>query len=148
MVRAEIDLNELEKLATLHATDAELGAWFGVSTRTIERRKLEPEFAEAIERGRANGKLNLRRNQMKMAETNPAMAIWLGKNLLGQADRVVAEARVIWCIDDLTSEEMEAMTAGAKRQRELLQEQAKSLNVIPATSEPVNEAPAQLPGTA
>ena len=63
MVRAEIDLNELEKLATLHATDAELAAWFGVSTRTIERRKLEPEFAEAIERGRAKGKLNLRCNR-------------------------------------------------------------------------------------
>ena len=85
---------------------------------------------------------------MKMAEANPAMAIWLGKNLLGQADRVVAEARVMRCIDDLTSEEMEAMTADAKRQRELLQEQAKSLNAIPATSEPVNEAPALLPGTA
>ena len=43
--RSEIDLNELEKLSGLQCTDEEIAAWFGVSTRTIERRRLEPEFA-------------------------------------------------------------------------------------------------------
>jgi hypothetical protein len=86
--RAEIDLEELEKLAALHASDGEVASWFRVSTKTIERRKSEPAFAEALERGRARGKLNLRRIQQKMAERNPAMAIFLGKNLLGQSDQV------------------------------------------------------------
>ncbi|MBQ0061347.1 MAG: hypothetical protein KBT15_06205 [Bacteroidales bacterium] len=30
--------------------------------------------------------MSLRRSQMKMAETNPTMAIWLGKQYLGQKD--------------------------------------------------------------
>src|SRR6204780_1329689 len=86
--RAEIDLVALEKLSALHPTDSEVAAWFGVSTKTIERRKSESAFAEAMERGRARGKLNLRRIQNKMAENNAAMAIFLGKNLLGQSDQV------------------------------------------------------------
>jgi hypothetical protein len=86
--RVEIDLEELEKLAALHASDSELACWFRVSTKTIERRKSEPAFAEAMERGRARGKLNLRRIQNKMAENNAAMAIFLGKNLLGQSDQI------------------------------------------------------------
>lgn len=86
--RADIDLVELEKLASLHPSDNEVASWFHVSTKTIERRKSEPDFAEALERGRARGKLNLRRIQYKMAETHPVMAIFLGKNLLGQSDLV------------------------------------------------------------
>jgi hypothetical protein len=86
--RAEINLAELEKLCALHPTDSELACWFGVSTKTIERRKSEPAFAEVMERGRARGKLNLRRIQNKMAENNAAMAIFLGKNLLGQSDQI------------------------------------------------------------
>jgi ribosomal protein S9 len=86
--RADIDLAALEKLCALHPTDSELASFFNVSTKTIERRKSEPAFAEAMERGRARGKLNLRRIQHKMAENNAAMAIFLGKNLLGQSDLV------------------------------------------------------------
>ena len=37
--RNDIDLNELEKLSQLQCTDEEVAAWFGVSTRTIERRR-------------------------------------------------------------------------------------------------------------
>lgn len=86
--RATIDLAEMEKLCALHPSDAELASWFGVSTKTIERRKSEPAFAEVLERGRAKGKLNLRRIQYKMAESNAVMAIFLGKNLLGQSDQI------------------------------------------------------------
>ena len=42
--RADIDLSELERLCAIQCTDEEIGAWFGVSTRTIERRRLEPEW--------------------------------------------------------------------------------------------------------
>jgi len=86
--RATIDLAEMDKLCALHPSDAELASWFGVSTKTIERRKSEPAFAEVLERGRAKGKLNLRRIQYKMAESNAVMAIFLGKNLLGQSDQI------------------------------------------------------------
>src|SRR5690242_17936038 len=46
--RVNIDLEQLEKLCALQCTDEELAAYFGVSPRTIERRKNQPAFAEAI----------------------------------------------------------------------------------------------------
>ena len=83
-----IDLAELEKLASLQCTDEELAAWFGVSTRTIERRKVTSRsFAEAIGRGRAKGRTSLRRSLWGLAvKGNPAANIFLAKNLLGYKD--------------------------------------------------------------
>jgi hypothetical protein len=87
--RNEIDLTELEKLAGLGCTDEEIAGWFHVSTRTIERRRLEPEFAEVMTRGKAKGRISVRRMQMKLLEEgNATMGVWLGKQLLGQADEV------------------------------------------------------------
>ena len=39
---AKIDLVELEKLSGMQSTDEEIAAWFGVTTRTIERRRKSP----------------------------------------------------------------------------------------------------------
>ena len=87
--RNEIDLGELEKLAGLQCTDEEVAAWFNVSTRTIERRRLEPEFAEVMTRGKAKGRISVRRMQMKLLEEgNATMGVWLGKQILGQADQI------------------------------------------------------------
>jgi hypothetical protein len=84
---APIDLIELERLCILQCTDEEIAAWFGVSTRTIEKRRKEPAFAAAMERGRAKGRISVRRAQMKLLEAgNSAMGVWLGKQLLGQRD--------------------------------------------------------------
>jgi hypothetical protein len=94
--RAEIDLSELEKLCILHCTDQELADWFGVTTRTIERRRKEPEFAAVMERGRSKGKISLRRAQMKLVEQgNAVMSIFLGKQWLGQVDQVNHELNVV-----------------------------------------------------
>ena len=82
-----IDLLELEKLCSLQCTDDELAAWFAVSIRTIESRRKQPKFAEVMTRGRARGRISVRRAQMKMLEGgNAAIAVWLGKQLLGQRD--------------------------------------------------------------
>src|SRR5882762_5025889 len=87
--KAQIDPNELERLAALHCTDEEIAAWFGVTTKTIERRRKVGKFAEIMQRGKAKGKISLRRTQMRLAEQgNPALAIWLGKQLLGQVDHM------------------------------------------------------------
>src|SRR5690349_20345849 len=54
--RVEINLAELEKLASLLATDEEIAQWFGVSPKTIQRRKRSSaEFRRALETGRAKG---------------------------------------------------------------------------------------------
>jgi hypothetical protein len=88
----KIDLEQLEKLCGLQCTDAEIAAWFHVSTRTIENRRKHRTFAEAMERGRAKGRISVRRHQMKLLEAgNATMAVWLGKQLLGQRDAITAE---------------------------------------------------------
>ena len=86
---AKIDMAQLEKLCGLQCTDEEIAAWFGVSTRTIERRRKVRAFADVIERGRAKGRISVRRMQMKLLESgNATMGVWLGKNILGQVDEV------------------------------------------------------------
>ena len=45
-----------------------------------------------MERGRAKGKISVRRAQLKMLESgNGTMGVWLGKQLLGQRDVVTNE---------------------------------------------------------
>jgi hypothetical protein len=85
--RIEIDMAELEKLCSLHCTDQEIASWFGISVRTVESRRKQRQFAEVMERGRAKGRISVRRAQMKLVEQgNATMGIWLGKQLLGQRD--------------------------------------------------------------
>src|ERR1700682_5195538 len=92
--RVDIDLAELEKLCALQRTDEELAAWFKVTTRTIERRRLEPEFAAIMERGKAMGRISVRRLQMRLLENgNATMGVWLGKQLLGQTDQILHDIR-------------------------------------------------------
>jgi hypothetical protein len=82
-----IDLVELEKLCAIQCTDSEIAAWLGISTRTLESRKKQPEFSEAMSRGKARGRISVRRAQWRLLESgNAAMGIWLGKNLLNQRD--------------------------------------------------------------
>jgi hypothetical protein len=82
-----IDLFQLEKLCSIQCTDEDLAGIFGVTTRTIENKRKKPEYAEAMTRGRAKGRLSVRREQFKLLERgNPSMAIWLGKQYLGQRD--------------------------------------------------------------
>src|SRR5262245_41880929 len=86
---AKIDLTELERLSAMQCTDEEIAAWFGLTTRTIERRRKKKAFAEVMERGRAKGRISVRRQQMKLLEQgNATMGVWLGKNILGQVDEV------------------------------------------------------------
>jgi len=93
-----IETKELQRLGRLNPTLDEVAAYFGCSRRTIERRfKEDDELYEKFEAGKAMGRLAIRRKQMQILEENdnPIMAIWLGKQLLGQRDKhdVVSEDR-------------------------------------------------------
>ena len=90
--KVKIDLGELEKLCGLQCTDEEIAAFFGVSTKTITRRRRIPRFAEAMEHAKAKGRVSVRRNLFKLAAAgNVAAAIFLSKNLLGYRDVVNTE---------------------------------------------------------
>jgi hypothetical protein len=85
--KAKIDLVELEKLYGLQCTDEEVAAFFGVSPRTIARRKEVKKFADVIERAKAKGRVSVRRALFRLATNgNIAASIFLAKNLLGYRD--------------------------------------------------------------
>ena len=82
--RLVIDLEEVEELAALNCTLAEAAAWFGVSVSTLSRRLKEPAYRKAWDRGTGKGRVNLRRAQLNLAERSATMAIFLGRQILGQ----------------------------------------------------------------
>lgn len=91
----EIDAEQFEKLCALQCTLGEIASWFKCSEDTIERwcqREYEMGFAEAFKVYSADGKISLRRFQFKQAEKSYAMAIWLGKQWLGQSDKMEVAA--------------------------------------------------------
>ena len=93
--RKEIDREQFEKLCNIQCTLEEIAGWFKCSADTIERwceREIGQSFAEAYKVYSANGKISLRRTQFKLAEKSYAMAIWLGKQYLGQRDHVEVAA--------------------------------------------------------
>jgi hypothetical protein len=86
---APIDLIGLEKLCAMHCSDEEIAGFFSVSVRTIQKRRKQPEFGTVMRRGKAKGSISVRRAQMRMVEDGSVpMAIWLGKNVLGQRDTI------------------------------------------------------------
>lgn len=88
--RAEIDTATFEKLCSLMCTEEEIASFFGVSVDTIERwckRTYGEGFAESYNKKSSKGKIALRRYQLQLAEKNAAMAIFLGKQWLGQKEK-------------------------------------------------------------
>ena len=85
----KIDAETIEKLAALHATQAEIAGFLGISVPTLDRRLQKPKWRAAWERGKADYPIKLRQQQRLLAEQgNPTMLIWLGKQLLGQKDKL------------------------------------------------------------
>lgn len=80
----------VRNLASIQCTDEEIAAGIGCSQDTLARgRKRDQELDAAIIEGRANGRMSLRRAQYQKAlDGNPTMLIWLGKQILGQRERV------------------------------------------------------------
>ena len=90
--KVKIDLSELEKLATLQCTEEEIAAYLGISARTLQRRLRVAKFGDIVERARAKGRVSVRRNLFRLANSgNIAAAIFLSKNLLGYRDVVNTE---------------------------------------------------------
>ena len=85
-----------EKLCSLQCTLEEIAAFFSCSVDTIERWVKEQygglTFAEVYKRESEVGKISLRRHQFNLAAHNANMAIWLGKQILGQKDTIEIDA--------------------------------------------------------
>ena len=87
--KAQIDKKEFEKLCALQCTLLEFCSWFDVDDKTLSawcKEEYGMNFSEVFSLKRGKGKISLRRTQWQLAEKNPSMAIWLGKQYLDQRD--------------------------------------------------------------
>lgn len=92
--KKEINQSIFENLCSIQCTLAEIAGVFDCSEDTIERwckATYKESFAETYKKHSAKGKMSLRRAQFKLAEKNAAMAIFLGKQYLGQRDQIEVE---------------------------------------------------------
>jgi hypothetical protein len=83
--RKKIDLETVEKLASIMCTMEEIASYLGMSTDTMTRSKA---CLAVFKRGLDKGRMSVRRMQYKAAEDgNSVMMVWLGKQYLGQSDK-------------------------------------------------------------
>lgn len=88
--KKEIDPKTFEELCAIQCTETEICAVLGVCEDTLNKwckRTYKMTFSEAFKSKSCLGKKSLRRTQFKLAEKNAAMAIWLGKQYLGQTEK-------------------------------------------------------------
>ena len=104
--RKEIDQKQFENLCGLQCTLEEICGWFDVTDKTLDgwcKRTYHASFSEVFKQKRGAGKISLRRSQWRLAEKNATMAIFLGKQFLGQRDSMdvaVTDAKGI-ALDEL-----------------------------------------------
>ena len=88
----KIDKDQFEQMCGIQCTEEEIASLFSVSVDTLERwcrNTYERGFAEVFREKRQRGKASLRRRQwMKAQDGDTTMLIFLGKQYLGQADRI------------------------------------------------------------
>lgn len=115
--RKEIDQKQFENLCGLQCTLEEICGWFDVTDKTLDgwcKRTYHASFSEVFKKKRGKGKISLRRNQWRIAEKNATMAIWLGKQYLGQRDVVEQTIAVDTVKDDALSQSLRELADGLK----------------------------------
>lgn len=83
----EIDKNQFENLCSIQCTLKEIADWFRCNEDDIRQWTMEiynEDFDSIYEKKSVAGKISLRRAQFKLAEKNANMAMWLGRQYLGQ----------------------------------------------------------------
>lgn len=110
----EISQETFEELCKIQCTLSEVASVLRCSPDTIERwckRIYQATFADTYKKFAEDGKSSLRRAQMKTAlDGNATMQIWLGKQILGQQDKVVVQ---------ITPEQADNLIDGAAKQHGL-----------------------------
>lgn len=87
--RKEINQKQFEQACAMQCTEEEICAFFDCCEDTLNswcKRTYKKTFSEVLKEKRSVGKMSLRRSQWRLAETNPTLSIWLGKQYLGQRD--------------------------------------------------------------
>ena len=84
-----IDWTQFEQLCELQCTQSEIASFLKVHPNTLSDRVLEhygEDYSTTYKKYAECGKCSLRRHQFVLSKKNASMAIWLGKQWLGQKD--------------------------------------------------------------
>lgn len=105
--RKKLDAQTFEQLCKLMCTKEEICGVLDLSDKTLDKlcqETYKASYSEVYKNKSAGGKMSLRRSQFKLSETNATMAIWLGKQYLGQRDVQdinIEDRRPTIIVDDL-----------------------------------------------
>ena len=89
-----INKENFEAMCAYQCTLEEICAFMGVTDDTLNKwckKEYGTTFSEVFKQKRELGKMSLRRKQWKLADKSAPMAIFLGKQYLGQRDAIEIE---------------------------------------------------------
>ena len=93
-----IEPSQIQKLSSLGCTNMEIADFYGCDESLLRK-----SYSEFLTKGRAEQRIRLRQLQWKSAEKgNVTMQIFLGKNMLGQQDRIEQtelDEPLVWSVD-------------------------------------------------
>lgn len=87
--KTPINIDDFVKLCEMQCTRKEMAGFFDCEESALDSWIVEQfgmTYTQVFDRFRSKGLLSLRRSQFQLSEKNVAMAIWLGKQYLGQKD--------------------------------------------------------------
>ena len=99
-----ISMSLFENLCSIQCTKEEICAVLEVSEKTLNswcNSVYGENFSLVFNEKREYGKSSLRRTQWKLADKNPTMAIWLGKQYLKQRDTFEVESKQLVKVEEL-----------------------------------------------
>ena len=103
----------VDYMCMIHCTGEEIAGVMGMDYDTLNRickEDRQMSISEYIKNHQTNGKMSLRRAQWKLAESgNATMQIWLGKQWLGQSDKIettitTVDEKTRMAVDELVEE--------------------------------------------
>jgi hypothetical protein len=87
-----VDWEKVISMCAIQCTGEEIAGVLGIDYDTLQRackRENNMLFADYMAQKRSGGRMSLRRKQYSTAmDGNPTMLVWLGKNWLGQTDKI------------------------------------------------------------
>jgi hypothetical protein len=119
--RKEIDRKLFENLCHIQCTVKEMEHILCCEYHTIDRwckRTYLDTYSNVYKRFAEGGKASLRRNQFNLSKSNSSMAIWLGKQMLGQKDETAVKHTVINSQDQITQKDPNVIEAQVEEIKE------------------------------
>lgn len=114
----EFNEDEFKSLCRMWCTQSEICSFFGTTDKTLDRwckRTFKMNYSDCYKKFSEDGNISLRRMQKKKAmDGSVPMLIWLGKQYLGQRDRLETNVDLADSKDDALSASLKAIATSLK----------------------------------